>query len=154
MDLYNFQSVDSEANGERSVIEVQLSMRRIPAAIAPVVDQLMRVIRACRCVRRGDRTVETALQEALKIAVVACEGKTPALTNDVRVRCRCETEKEVVVVIDLAHGTSSRGRESVIEPAIHLIKRCVDEVHFEQDGTSLHLRKRRASDGACWTTNC
>jgi hypothetical protein len=147
MDLYNFHSVGSEANGEHSVIEVQLSMRRTLAAIAPVVEQLMRVIRACQCVHRGDRTVETALQEALKIAVVAFDGETPGLTNDISVKCRCESEKEVLVMIDLAHGTSSRERESVIAPAIHLIKRCVDEVRFAPDGTSLHLRKRRASDG-------
>jgi hypothetical protein len=146
MDLYNLLSVGSETNGEHAVIEVQLSMRRIPAAIPPVVDELMRVIRACQCVHRGDRTLETALQEALKIAVVACDFKMPGPVEDIRVKCRCESEKEVLVMISLARAMTSQSPEWAIEPAVHLIKHCVDEVRFEQDGTSLHLRKRRDSE--------
>jgi hypothetical protein len=146
VDLYSFQSVGSETKGEHSVIEVHLSMRRIPAAIAPVVDLLMRVIRACQCVHREDRTVETALQEALKIAVLTCDLKTPGPREDIRVQCRCESEKEVLVMISLDRAMTSRSREWALEPSVRLIKRCVDEVHFEQDGASLHLRKRRHSE--------
>jgi hypothetical protein len=127
-------------------------MRRMPAAIAPVVEQLMRVIKACQCVHREDRTVETALQEALKIAVVACDSEGLAAGDDIRVKCRCESEREVLVRFDL--GMGSQGRKSVLEPAFQLIERCVDEVRFEQDGTWLHLRKRRASDGVRPTASC
>jgi len=145
MDPYNFQSVASDMNGDHSVIEVQLTMRRTPAAIAPVVDQLMWVIRACQCVHRGDRTVEVALHEALRIAVVMCDVRPSDRLEDISVKCRCESEREVMVMIGLARAVAFHGRDWGAEPTIHLIKRCVDEVYFEKDGTALHLRKRRDS---------
>jgi hypothetical protein len=152
MELFHFNSVAGEIDSERSIIEVQLAMRRKPSAIAPVVDQLMRVIKAGRGIGREDRTMETALHEAFKVAMVGCGF---ASVGDIQVKCRCEADKEVLVTISLASApgavtlgpaasVASASRDLGNDRGIWLIKRCVDEVHLSDDGTALHLRKRFA----------
>jgi hypothetical protein len=160
MALFNFQSVVSEMDSNYSVIEVQLTVKRVPSAVAPVVEQLMLLIKACRLVRREDRTLETALREVFHIAVADHDSERPENTREIQVKCRCESEKEVSVTIRLAEAVkgarqvSSAGAprgDFALESRLQVIGHWVDELRVEPDGTAIHLRKRVAGARASST---
>jgi len=119
-------------------------------AISPLVDRLMRLIEASRCVAGKERAVELALREALSNAVV--HGNGMDAHKLVQIRCRCELGKGVFIIVK-DHGQGFDPK-SVPDPlaverleaehgrGIHLMKLAMDEVSFQHGGTEVHMRKR------------
>ncbi|MGB9433371.1 MAG: ATP-binding protein [Candidatus Acidiferrum sp.] len=71
--------------------------------ISPMVEQLMRLIEAWRCVVGNEFAVELAIREALNNAVVHGNAMDP--NKLVEVRCRCERGKGVwLTVKDQGNG--------------------------------------------------
>ena len=146
---YSFRSVRADPESAVSSIHVELTMKSDIAALLPVVDELMLLIRKSRCVPGGERDVECALREALDNAVVHGNREDP--DKQVHISCRCEPGKELSVVIrDEGPGFDpTKVMSSAImkgaQSGIPLMRLLMDEVHFEQDGREAHMHKRAAT---------
>jgi serine/threonine-protein kinase RsbW len=133
----------------RSLLELEASMPSEIEAISPMVEQLMRLIEASRCIVGSEFAVELALHEALKNAVI--HGNGMDADKLVGVRCRCERGKGVwLTVKDQGKGFDQSAVPSSLGPGglqaahgrgICLLKQMMDEVSFELGGTEVHMRK-------------
>ena len=94
---YSFKSVKANPESTVSSIHVELTMKSDIAALLPVVDELMALIRKSRCAPGAERDVECALREALDNAVVHGNREDPQ--KQVHISCRCEPGKELSIVI-------------------------------------------------------
>jgi serine/threonine-protein kinase RsbW len=134
----------------RSSLEIDSRMPSEIQAISPVVDRLMRLIEGSQCVPGAEPDVELALREALENAVVHGNEEDPEAK--VHIRCHCGPGKEIsIVVTDQGKGfdfEKTMGNGLTWDPAsehgrgIQLMKAYMDDVHFEQGGSEVHMRKR------------
>jgi len=118
--------------------------------ISPFVDQLIRFISRFREPGENTFDIELALREALANAIV--HGNQQDIRKSVYVKCRCTADGEVSITVK-DEGT---GFENDVVPdptspdnlllthgrGIYLLKTLMDEVHFEQGGSVVHMRKR------------
>jgi serine/threonine-protein kinase RsbW len=119
-------------------------------AISPLVDRLMKLIEGSQCVPGEEFDVELALREALENAVIHGNQEDP--DTKVHVCCRCGPGNEIsIVVTDQGKGFDFGkivGNGITTDPdsehgrGIQLMKAYMDDVHFEQDGSEVHMRKR------------
>jgi serine/threonine-protein kinase RsbW len=131
-----------------SILEIDSWMPSKLEAIPPLVNRLMLLIEGSQCVPGEEFVVELALREALRNAVV--HGKRDYPRVKVHIRCRCWPGKEVsIVVASPGKGFDfvNTGDGLISDPSEHargmqLISAYMDEVHFERDGSELHMRKR------------
>ena len=117
--------------------------------ISPMVEQLMRLIEAWRCVVGNEFAVELALREALNNAVVHGNAMDP--NKLVEVRCRCERGKGVwLTVKDQGNGFDPIAVPDPLDSGrllaehgrgILLIKLMMDEVSFHCAGSEVQMRK-------------
>ncbi len=139
--------------GKRSrsfVLEIDSWIRSEVRAISPLVDRLMRLIEGSQCVPGKEFDIELALREALENAVVHGNQEDPE--TKVHIRCRCQPGNELsIVVTDQGKGFDVEkivGNDITSDPAsehgrgIQLVKAYMDDVHFEQGGAEVHMRKR------------
>src|SRR5271167_1580048 len=132
-----------------SLLELEAWMPGEIGFISPMVEQLMRLIEAWRCVVGNEFAVELAIREALNNAVVHGNAMDP--NKLVEVRCRCERGKGVwLTVKDQGNGFDPTAVPNPLDPerlraehgrGIHLIKLSMDEVSFEHGGSEVHMRK-------------
>jgi serine/threonine-protein kinase RsbW len=118
--------------------------------ISPLVEWLMGLIAASRCVSGMEEYVELALREALCNAML--HGNRLQARKLVRVRCCCDYCKGVCIVIsDQGEGfdlemvpdpLAVENLESEHGRGIHLMKLAMDEVSFEHGGTEVRMRKK------------
>jgi serine/threonine-protein kinase RsbW len=92
--------------------------------------------------------VEIALREALANAIIHGNDENPR--KHVHVSCRCKRDEVSIVVKDEGQGfdfnkvsdpTAPENIRSVRGCGIYLMKALMDEVHFEEGGVVLHMRK-------------
>jgi serine/threonine-protein kinase RsbW len=137
-------------------VETDLSLRSEVAAISPFVDELMFLIKRCRCAPGNETDIEIALREALNNAVIHGNHEDP--TKQVHVSCRCQAEEEVSIVVkDEGEGfdtnavpdpTAPEAIESSHGRGIYLMKALMDEIRFEQSGTVVRMRKKSGNTQA------
>jgi anti-sigma regulatory factor (Ser/Thr protein kinase) len=118
--------------------------------ISPLVDWLMNLIAASRCVSGMEEYVELALREALCNAML--HGNRLQARKLVRICCCCDYCKGVSIVIsDQGKGfdpemvpdpLAVENLESEHGRGIHLMKLAMDEVSFEHGGTEVRMRKK------------
>ena len=147
---FSYKSVKANPESSASGIHVELEMKSELAAVLPVVVELMVVISKSDCVPGQERDVEVALREALENAVLHGNRVDPA--KQVHISCRCELGKEVAITVrDEGQGFDSTAVlypmvpgniKSHHERGIPLMRLLMDEVHFEQGGREVHMRKR------------
>ena len=133
-----------------SVLEIDSWMPSNLQAISPLVERLMPLIERSQSVPGEEFNVEMALREALANAVV--HGNHEHARAKVHIRCRCWPGKEIsIVVTDQGKGFDfgmTGGNGLISDPlsergrGIHLMKAYMDDVHFEQGGSEVHMRKR------------
>jgi serine/threonine-protein kinase RsbW len=146
---YSFKSIRANPESAVSIIHVELTMKSDVAAVLPVVEELMLLIRKTRCVSGAERDVECALREALDNAVI--HGNCEHPDKRVHIHCRCEPAKELSVVIrdeGLGFDPTKIGSQAITrdtQSGIPLMRLLMDEVHFEQGGREAHMRKRAPS---------
>jgi len=125
------------------------------AAISPVVDKLMVLLRGCGCVPEGVSDVEIALREALANAIIHGNREDPR--KHVHVTCRCEPDEVSITVKDEGQGfeinkvadpTAPENIGFVHGRGIYLMKAFMDEVRFEEGGVVVHMRKRAGQPAA------
>ena len=132
-----------------SLLELEAWMPSEIGFISPMVEQLMRLIEAWRCVVGNEFAVELALREALNNAVVHGNAMDP--NKLVEVCCRCERGKGVwLIVKDHGKGFDPRAVSDRLASdrlqaehggGIHLLEQMMDEVSFRRGGTEVHMRK-------------
>jgi serine/threonine-protein kinase RsbW len=132
-------------------IALECSLPSEVTAISPFVDKLMLLLSNCGCVRDGVSDVEIALREALANAIT--HGNHEDRRKHVHVACLCEPGEVSVAVKDEGKGfdtnnvpdpTAPENIRSVHGRGIHVMRALMDEVHFEEGGTVVHMRKRTA----------
>ena len=143
------QSPFSGKRSRSSILEIDTWMPSEIQAISPTLDRLMRLVEGLQCIPGAEPDVELALREALVNAVVHGNQKDPE--KKVHIRCRCGPGKEIsVVVTDQGKGfdfEKTVGNGLIPDPAadhgrgIPLMKVYMDDVHFERDGSEVHMRK-------------
>jgi serine/threonine-protein kinase RsbW len=143
------QSPFSGKRSRSSILEIDTWMPSETQAISPTLDRLMRLVEGLQCIPGAEPDVELALREALVNAVVHGNQKDPG--KKVHIRCRCGPGKEIsVVVTDQGKGfdfEKTVGNGLIPDPAadhgrgIPLMKVYMDDVHFERDGSEVHMRK-------------
>jgi serine/threonine-protein kinase RsbW len=131
-------------------LEVRTWVRSEISLISPLVDWLMGLIAASRCVSGMEEYVELALREALCNAML--HGNRLQARKLVRVRCCCDYSKVACVVIsDQGEGfdpemvpdpLAVENLESEHGRGIHLMKLAMDEVSFEHGGTEVRMQKK------------
>ena len=134
-------------------VELHQSIPSQVEAISPFLDQLMRFIRKFRSEDGSEVDIEIALQEALTNAIVHGNHENPE--KRVYVASRCSQDGEVLVTIrDFGEGfdsglvpdpTAPENRLSAHGRGIYLMHALMDEVHFEEGGTVVKLRKQSNS---------
>ena len=144
------QSWFSRKRSRTSVLEIDSWMPSKIQAISPLVDRLMRLIEGSQCVPGEEFDVELALREALENAVVHGNQENPE--RKVRIRCRCQPGNEIsIVVTDQGKGfdfeTIARDGirsdpDSEHGRGLQLMQAYMDDVHFEQGGSEVHMRTR------------
>jgi serine/threonine-protein kinase RsbW len=124
-------------------------MRSEINAISGAADWLMTMIQECNCVTGHERAVEIALREALANAVL--HGNHQDAEKQIRISCRIQFGGEVSIIVkDEGKGfdpskvpdpTVIPNLESERGRGIYLMRTLMDEVHFEQGGAEVHMRK-------------
>jgi anti-sigma regulatory factor (Ser/Thr protein kinase) len=148
----SFKSLQSALSKPRftgAPLKVHTWVRSEIGLISPLVDWLMSLIAASRCVRGEEECVELALREALSNAML--HGNRLDARKLVHVRCCCERGKGVFIVVrDKGHGFDPH---KVPDPlafenlgaehgrGIHLMKLAMDEISFEREGTEVQMRR-------------
>ncbi len=136
-------------------IELEHSLPSQVAAISPVVDKPMVLLRGCGCVPEGLSDVEIALREALANAIIHGNREDPR--KHVHVTCRCEPDEVSITVKDEGQGfeinkvadpTAPENIGFVHGRGIYLMKAFMDEVRFEEGGVVVHMRKRAGQPAA------
>jgi serine/threonine-protein kinase RsbW len=143
-------SFDSQSLRPASFVELRNILPSHIAVVSPLVDQLMRFISRFRVTDENNVEIELTLREALVNAIVHGNQKDPR--KRVYLNCRCTTDGEVSITVeDEGNGFDHDGIPDPTSPdnrlrthgrGIYLIRTLMDEVHFEQGGSVVHMRKR------------
>lgn len=138
-----------EFHAKDTVLKLERSIPADVEHIAPVVDDVMALVREMKCAEGKEFDVDLALREALANAVV--HGAKHDREKKVQFCVACAPSTGLLIVVrdpgegfdpasipDCCVGQniySTHGR------GIFLINQLMDEVKFERGGTEIHMRK-------------
>lgn len=132
-----------------SRLEIEAGIASEIEQISPVVDRVMKVIEASRCVSGVEFGVEMALREAVNNAVLHGNGLNPR--KWVEIHCICELGVGVSLVVrDEGQGFDLNRFHDPLAPenllaergrGILLMRYGMDEIRFERKGSEVHMRK-------------
>jgi serine/threonine-protein kinase RsbW len=130
------------------MVQVKVSVRSAINEISPLIDRLMRLIRKGNCVVGEEINVEIALREAVTNAVV--HGNKADPEKKVVICCEVGLGSGVSVIVrdegqgfdpaNVSDPTTNENIECDHGRGIYLMRALMDEVHFEQGGTEVHMR--------------
>jgi serine/threonine-protein kinase RsbW len=134
----------------RPSVELWQSLPSQVTAIEPFVAQLMRFISKFRKPDGSETSIELAVHEAIANAVIHGNRMNP--DKPVCVACRCYIDGEVSITIrDQGQGFDSSSIPDPTAPdnqlsahgrGIYLMQASMDEVHFDEGGVVVHMRKK------------
>ena len=146
---FNLTSLSSEPHIAGPNAALSITMRSEINAISGAVDWLMTMIQECNCVTGHERDVEIALREALTNAVL--HGNHQDAEKQIQICCRIQFGGELSIIVkDEGKGFDpSKVPDPTVIPnldsehgrGIYLMRALMDEVHFEQGGAEVHMRK-------------
>jgi len=147
---FNVTSLSSEPHVVGPNATLSITMRSEIDGILGAVDWLMTMIQECNCVLGDERDVEIALREALANAVL--HGNHQDAEKKVQINCRIQFGGEVSIIVkdegkgfdpkNVPDPTAIVNLQSEHGRGIYLMIALMDEVHFEQGGAEVHMRKR------------
>lgn len=139
-----------EFDREHLALKLNVSLAANPAAVDPVVQRIMQIIRETECVRGKEAQIELALAEALANAIVHGAKSDPSKCVECDVACD-QDNGMLIIVRDPGEGFdpacvpspvcgqnifSNHGR------GIFLINELMDDVKFDKNGTEIRMMKR------------
>jgi serine/threonine-protein kinase RsbW len=132
-------------------VELRQSLPSQVEVISPFVDQLMRFIKRFPNGDGSELDIEIMIREALANAIIHGNHENPE--KCLYVTSRCSQDGQVLITIrDQGQGF---GNGALSDPAtpenilsrngrgIYLMRALMDEVHFEEGGTVVKMRKKR-----------
>ncbi len=138
-----------EFDSDKLILRLDRTVPGQIQAIGPVVDEIMKFVSEMGCAEGNEFEIELVIREALANAVThgCCEDPE----KSVQISVSCDDARGMIIVVrDPGPGFdpkeipsplvgeqlySSHGR------GIYLINQLMDEVHFEEGGTELWMRK-------------
>jgi serine/threonine-protein kinase RsbW len=137
-------------------VELWQSLPSKVEAIEPVTQQLMRFISKFRNRDGSEASIELAVHEALANAVV--HGNQLNSNKCLCVACRCYIDGEVSITIrdqgrgfDISSITDPTAPENQLSAhgrGIYLMQATMDEVHFDEGGVVVRMRKKSNAGSA------
>ena len=138
-----------EFHAGRMAVRVQKKVPGHVEAIAPVVEQIMDVVRQQGCAEDSEFEIEVSLYEAIANAVEHGCGHDPEKRVEVVVACE-EHRGMIIMVRDPGQGFDPGSVPSPVVGkniyadsgrGIFLINQLMDEVRFEKNGTEIWMIK-------------
>jgi serine/threonine-protein kinase RsbW len=139
----------TRAKSSSTYVELRNTLPTHVDIISPFVDQVMRFIARFRVADGSSLEIELALREALANAIVHGNQKDP--DKRVHVKCRCTRDGEVSIAVEdegdgfkhdaVPDPTSPDNRLRTHGRGIYLMRAAMDEVHFDNGGSIVHMRK-------------
>jgi serine/threonine-protein kinase RsbW len=146
---YGRKSLSNKSRTTGPMVQVKVSIRSAINEIAPLIDRLMPLIKGGNCVVGEEIDVEIALREAVTNAVL--HGNKADPEKRVAICCEVGLGSGVSVIVrdegqgfdpaNVSDPTTTENIESDHGRGIYLMRALMDEVHFEQGGTEVHMRK-------------
>jgi len=152
-------STQPSPSAEASVIEfdrddllvrLDVTVPGDPAAISPVVDRVIELVKSLECAAGKEFEIETGLREALANAIRYGCRHDP--TRMVQCAVACDHNRGVLIVVrdpgpgfDPASIASPLVGENLFAHhgrGIYLINQLMDEVSFARGGAEIRMRKR------------
>ena len=132
-----------------NLVELRTTLPSRVDVISPFVDQVMCFISSVAA-NDNNFEIELALREALVNDIV--HGNEEAPHRQTYVNCRCSPDGEVSITIEdegrgfeydaVPDPTSSDNQLRTHGRGVYLMRTLMDEVHFKQGGSVVHMRKR------------
>ncbi len=139
-----------EFDRDNLIVRLDLEIPATPAAITPVVETVLAVLRDQKCAQGNEFAVETSVREALANAIThGCAGDP---SKHVRCCVACDEARGMLIIVrdpgegfdpqTLQDPTAGENLYSEHGRGIYLINQMMDEVQFARGGTEIHMRKR------------
>jgi len=139
-----------EFNSQDLLLKLDATIAADVAAIAPVVERVMELVREMKCSEGKEFEIEMALREALANAIV--HGAKRDANKLVQLCVSCDQQRGMLIVVrDPGEGFDPDNIPSPVVGknvfsehgrGIYLINQLMDEVQFERGGTEIRMRKR------------
>lgn len=127
----------------------------IPSSLAGldwVLEKTMTVVKGMACAPEKVEQVELSLREALVNAILHGNRADPAKTVMVACFCECEAKGGLLLVVrdegsgfnplEVPDPTQAESIDSEHGRGIFMMRQLMDEVHYQDDGREVLLRKR------------
>lgn len=134
---------------DRMATKLDVTLAADENLIVPTVNRIMEVVSQIDCAKGKEFEIETAIIEALANAVK--HGAKKDSSKKVQCIVVCEAEKGMLIVVrDPGEGFNPNSipdctvGENIYSDhgrGIYMINQLMDEVHFEKNGTEIHMRK-------------
>ena len=137
-------------DAQNLILKLKITLAADRNAVAPVVQNVMEIVRQMQCAAGKEEAIELALTEALANAVVHGAKADPSKIVECDVGCD-ESRGMLIVVRDPGEGfdpaaipSPMHGENIYAEHGrgIYLINQLMDEVKFLKNGTEIHMIKR------------
>ena len=125
--------------------------------VSPFVDRLMRFISGLPEVDKNSFEIDLALREALVNAIVHGNKRKPH--KHVHVKCRFSMDGEISITVEdegrgfqhnsTPDSTSPDNRLRTQGRGIYLMRALMDEVHFKEGGSVVHMRRKATGRRTC-----
>jgi serine/threonine-protein kinase RsbW len=146
---YGRKSLSNESRTAGPMVQVKVSIRSAINEISPLIDRLMLLIKEGDCVVGEEINIEIALREAITNAVLHGNKANPE--KAVTICCEVGLGSGVSVIVrdegqgfdtaNVSDPTTTENIECGHGRGIYLMRALMDEVHFEQGGAEVHMRK-------------
>jgi serine/threonine-protein kinase RsbW len=136
---------------DKLIFKLKVSLAADKSAVDEVVQGIMGVVRQMQCANGDEDAIELALAEALANAVVHGCKSDPSKVIECDVACD-EQRGMLIVVRDPGTGFDPNTIPNPVQGeniysthgrGIYLINQLMDEVKFVNNGTEIHMIKRR-----------
>src|SRR5262245_11345644 len=139
-----------EFDAKDFVLRVETTIPAEVSKISPVVEQVMELAQEMDCTTGKEFEIETALREALANAIV--HGCKRDSAQKIQLCVGCDRSRGMLIIVrnpgegfdpsTIPNPTIAQNLYSTQGRGLYLINQLMDEVHFEQGGTEIHMRKQ------------
>ena len=138
-----------EFDGEDLILRLETTFPADVRKISPIVEQVMELAQEMDCTTGKEFEIETALREALANAIVHGCKQDPS--QKIQLCVGCDQSRGMLIIVrnpgegfdptSIPDPTMGQNIYATQGRGIFLINQLMDEVHFEQGGTEIHMRK-------------
>ena len=138
-----------EFDAQDLIFQLETTIPADVSQISPVVEQVMELAQEKECTTGKEFEIETALREALSNAIVHGCKQDPS--QKIQLCVGCDQSRGILIIVrhpgegfdpaSIPNPTIGRNIYATRGRGIFLINQLMDEVHFENGGAEIHMRK-------------